>query len=424
MNRRNFIQTLGLGGGTAAFLAAYPWFSALADEVATLGEKARLGIIGPGSRGRYLMNHLLTNPKVEITALCDNYVPSLDAALKLTPKAKTYADYRALLDDKNVDGVIIATPPALHCSMLLDSFAAGKHAFVEKAFSIHPDEVLAMYKAYEQGDKVMSVGHQRLFDPKYIVAMERLHAGEFGNIQCIRMNWDRNMDWRRNVPSPDLERQINWRLYKDTSRGIMTELASHQLQVGNWAMQALPSTIMGHGAIVDRKDGREVYDNISCIYAYDNGVKMTFDSTNSNAFYGLEERILCNKAAVVPQLNRYYPEASTPASGILRLINDMEKSLFSAVPFAGASWAPENAKTEKGTMIVDAKDTSSDGSRLLLEAFAEAVITGKKIPNIVEEGYYSSMLCLLGHQAMEEESIITFPDKYKINYLNHKAPVA
>ena len=59
---------------------------------------------------------------------------------------------------------------------------------------------------------------------------------------------------------------------------------------------------------------------------------------------------------------------------------------------------------------------------MLLEAFVEAVITGKRVPKLIEEGYYSSMLCLLGHQAMEEQRVIDFPDKYKIDYLNHKAP--
>ena len=66
---------------------------------------------------------------------------------------------------------------------------------------------------------------------------------------------------------------INWRLYREYSKGLMTELACHQLQIGSWALQELPVKVMGHGAITYWKDGREVYDNVSCIYVFENGKK-------------------------------------------------------------------------------------------------------------------------------------------------------
>lgn len=421
MNRREFVQGMGKVSLGATLLAICPWFDAFALQDDTIKEKARLGIIGPGSRGQYLMHYLALNPKAEIVALCDDYKPSLAGALSITPQAKVYTDYRKMLEDKTIDAVVIATPPHLHAKMLLDSFAAGKHAFVEKAFSIDKDETLAMYQAYKNGDRVLYVGHQRMFDPRYISIMERLHNKEFGDIQMIRATWDRNSDWKRPCPSEDLQRKINWRLYKEYSRGIMTELASHQYQVGNWAMKAIPNKIMGHGSIHTRKDGREIYDNTSTVMSYDDGTAMIFNATCSNRFYGLEEQILCQKGTIEPEKQKYYLESTPPAPGFLRMINQMEKDVFGAVPFAGASWAPETAKANSGQYILD-KKTNSDGSEMLLKAFVESVITGKKAPNLIEEGYYSSMLCLLGHQAMEEERVIMFPDKYKIDYLNHKVP--
>lgn len=423
MQRREFMKGIRDASVGAAFLAAFPWFSAFSDEEATRREKARIGIIGPGSRGMFLMRFLLENNKAEIVALCDDYAPNLKDALAKASNARTYMDYRKLLEDKDVDAVVIATPPHLHCRMMLDSLSAGKHVFVEKAFSIDMDETLAMYQAYKNSGKVGFVGHQRMFDPKYLRIMERIHAGEFGEIQSIRTNWDRNADWRRPVPSPDLERKINWRLYKEYSRGLMTELASHQLQVGNWAMKEIPNKIMGHGAIVARKDGREVYDTVSTLFAYDNGVYMTFDSTNSNKFFGLEEKILCQKGTVTPEKGKYYMESIPPAPAILRMVNEVENKLFDAIPFAGTSWAPESANENKGEFILG-KKSKTDGTSLLMDAFVEAVITGKRVPNLMEEGYYSSILCLMGHQAMEEGRIIEFPDKYKIDYLNHKAPLS
>ncbi|MCQ5209185.1 gfo/Idh/MocA family oxidoreductase, partial [Bacteroides thetaiotaomicron] len=71
--------------------------------------------------------------------------------------------------------------------------------------------------------------------------------------------WFRNADWRRPVPSPELEHKINWRLYKESSGGLMTELPCHQLEVCNCAAKRMPVSINGMGDIVYWKDGREVY---------------------------------------------------------------------------------------------------------------------------------------------------------------------
>ena len=179
---------------------------------------------------------------------------------------------------------------------------------------------------------------------------------------------------------------------------------------------------MGHGAITFWKDGREVYDNIDAIYVFDNGVKMTFESIISNEFYGLEEHILGNKGTVEFEKGKYFFEETKPASGFLQLVNDVENKLFDTIPFAGTSWAPETASENKGDYITG-KRPKTDGTSTLLEAFAEAVITGKQPESIVEEGYYASVLCLLGHQALEEGVILDFPDEYKLDYLNHKRAV-
>ena len=147
---------------------------------------------------------------------------------------------------------------------------------------------------------------------------------------------------------------------------------------------------------------------------------MTFDSVISNKFYGLEEQIMGHLGTVEPEKGRYYFENIPPAPGFLQMVNEWENKLFDSLPFAGTSWAPETANSNKGELILGERP-KTDGTSLLLEAFVEAVITGKQPPRIAEEGYYASMLCLLGHQAMEEEKTLRFPDEYKINYLNHQS---
>lgn len=418
IDRRQFLKQMGMVSG-GILLATSPWFSAFSEQKHTVGSKARIGIIGPGSRGQHLMSFLVQNPKVEIVAVCDVYRPSIDAALKMAPKAKVYTDYKKLLDDRNVDGVVIATPLHLHYDMVMDAFDAGKHVFCEKSIAYSMDETHKIYKKHKQQNKIFFVGQQRLFDPRYIHAIEMVHSGEFGEIEGIRTFWHRNNDWRRPVPADATDKQINWRLYRDCSKGIMTELACHQLQIGTWAMREIPEKVMGHGALTFWKEKREVWDNVSCIYVFENGVKMNFDSVLSNKFYGLEEQILCNKGTIEPEKSKYYYEKIPPAPAFLQMINDVENALFGSMPFAGTSWVPETANVNEGHYLLD-KKPESDGTSLLLEAFAEAVITQKQPPLTAEEGYYATQLSLLGHQAMKEERTLTFPEQYKIDYLNHK----
>jgi predicted dehydrogenase len=412
-DRRTFLKDLGMISGVS-LAAGYPWLSAFSQSDISAGSKARIGIIGPGSRGRLLMNYLVQDPHCEIVAICDNYQPSIDEALKITPGVKVFKDYRELLAMKDIDGVVIAVPLHEHAHITLDAFSAGKHVFCEKTLAKTPEECLSVYKAYKESGKVLFVGQQRLYDPRYIKAIDMVRAGLFGDIQGFRTYWFRNNDWRRPA-TPELERKINWRLYNEYSCGLMTELASHQIQIGNWVMQDVPRTIMGTGSITHWKDGREVFDNVSVLYEYQNGVKLSFQSIIANKFYGLEEEIMGTLGTIEPEKGKYYFETLPPAPGILQMIHQMEKNIFDSVSFAGPSWVPEVAVEDKGNWLINKKLTG-DGTDLLLMGFVAAVIEGKPVPRIAEEGYYAAILALLGHQSMMEKRIISFPEEYLIDY--------
>ena len=226
-----------------------------------------IGIIGAGRIGQVHAKSILTGvPQARILAIADPYLS--EQAEKWAQSVGIegiYRDHHKILDDPRIDAVLICSSTDTHAPISLEAIRAGKHVFCEKSIGFTMEECYRMYQKHRSTGKIFFTGQQRLFDPRYIKAMEMIHAGTFGEINAIRTFWNRNGDWRRSVPSPNLERLINWRLYKEFSKGLMTELACHQLQIGSWALRKIPEKVMGHGAITYWKDGRDVYDNVSCV---------------------------------------------------------------------------------------------------------------------------------------------------------------
>ena len=429
LGRRKFCLDLGRMTGGLALLSAAPWLKACTDEkvTATQGETARIGMVGTGSRGRYHIHNLLALPHARVTALCDIYPPNLEAAQALCPGARAYTDYRRLLDDPEVDGVVISTPLGLHADMTLAALSAGKHVFCEKAMALTMEQCKEVYDAYQAGDRALYYCMQRMYDPKYIEGVQRIKDGLIGDVVGMRCHWFRNADWRRPVPSPELERLINWRLYQEFSGGLMTELATHQLEVCNWVAGRLPSEAVGMGDIVYWKDGREVYDSVNVTYRFSDGRKIAYESLISNKYNGMEDQILGKGGTVDLTKGVYYLEEDTEISGMRRLMDSIRQGVFAAVPTAGPSWRPEYRNEYvphplvQGSVSVNGGQSmvaaDHDGSDLVMSAFCISGISGEKAENVVEEAYGSTLLCLLGNQAMAEGRTVRFPEEYKIPYM-------
>ena len=430
MNRKEFLSDCGKIGFAGVTLSLFPWLQSCSDKAKqeVKGEKARIGIIGTGSRGCFHIKHLVQMPNVEVVALCDNYRPHLEDAAQYYPKAKLYDDYRRLLEQRDVEGVIIATPLYLHAPMTLDALSAGKRVFCEKSMGYTLDECLEVYNKRKETNGVLFIGQQRLFDPKYIKAMSMIHEGKIGDVVGVRNYWYRNNNWRRDVPSPELERHINWRLYSEYSRGLMTELACHQLQNGSWALGMLPEQVMGSGHLVHwlKEDKRDVYDCVSAIFTYPNGVNMTFEAIISNKHFGMGEQILGTNGTIDLVTGMYYSDEPAPkGSGMHQLIAQIESGVMSNSVFAGTSWAAESSPLAPGVPImpnvkvVTGESTvgaEADGSRELLEAFIHATITGRQPEKVLEESYYATQFALLADKAMHENQILRLDEKYKIPY--------
>jgi predicted dehydrogenase len=315
VTRRDFLKT----AAAVAAVSALPSVGApaiLADPGPS--DAVRFGIIGTGTEGCTLLKFLTTIPAGRCLATCDIYPPNLKKGVEtIGTNPQTYVDYRQLLERKDVDAVLICTPLNLHAQMTIDALAAGKHVFVEKSMFFKEEEGEQIRKAAAAHPKqVLQVGLQRRSSVLYNVAMEMIRKGALGKITFVRAHWHRNSDWRRPVPDPKFERLLNWRMYREYSGGLMAELASHQIDVANWAIGAEPASVVGTGGIDYWKDGRETCDNVQVIFEYPGGQKLVFTSILSNGHYGFQEQIMGDQGTLEITLGKgmYYRENVSKAS--------------------------------------------------------------------------------------------------------------
>jgi len=253
---------------------------------AASGDPVRFGLIGTGSRGTFLLKRLLNVESARCAALCDIYRPNLDKAKEFAPGGpELYSDYRSLLDDPKVEAVVVATPLFRHFEITRAALDAGKHVFCEKCLVFKPEEIQALRAACAAHPKlVLQTGLQRRYSPFYKAAKQMIDNGLLGEVTHIRAQWHRNSSWRNPLPDPKLERQINWRLYREFSGGLTSELASHQIDVADWMFGSKPEFVTGVGGLDFYQDGRDIYDNIQLIFQYPKGRKLLYSAISTNSF--------------------------------------------------------------------------------------------------------------------------------------------
>ncbi len=270
-----------------------------------------IGIIGTGDRGGGLIPIINKIEGMKVTACCDILPFRLKNAMgKVEGKAKAYSDYKTLLNDKNIDAVLVATPFSEHSQIALDALDAGKHVYCEKTMVKGYEAIKSLVAKASKSKHIFQTGHQYHSSRLYSHVVDLIQNGKIGKITAIECQWNRNGNWRRPVPSPELERAINWRMYKEFSGGLLAELCSHQLDFCNWVLDAVPSKVVGDGGIDYWKDGRETFDNVHMIYTYPNGVRAKFTCLTSNSKDDYQIKVLGDKGTITIDYTKawFYPE--------------------------------------------------------------------------------------------------------------------
>ena len=258
----------------------------------------RLGILGCGGRGMAVGTGFVDNTNTRVVALADLFADQLAAGRKYfdeRQQAKSYAAidasqlfhgpnaYEQIAASKELDFILITTPPYFHPLHLETVVAAGKHVYCEKPVAVDVPGAKRVIRIGEKarGKLSLEVGFQIRKAPPYVELVKRIHGGALGKIGCgLGYYYCGHID-RPEWPnaSPEEKRLRNWVWDRTLSGDIIVEQNIHIIDVCNWILQGHPEYAVGAGGRKLRTDAGDCWDNFNVVFTYPDHVQVSFGST-------------------------------------------------------------------------------------------------------------------------------------------------
>ena len=307
-SRRGFLAKATAAAGLATMVHS----STAAQE----NLDVRMGIVGCGGRGRGALTDSLTiNENVKLVAVADldrnNTEYTLKHLASRYPDKVDVADdriyegldgYKRILDDRNIDVVLLTTPPGFRPFHLLEAVEAGKHVFAEKPSCVDPAGYRMCLQAHEKAEAnhtAIVTGTQYRRQVNYIGAIEQIRKGAIGDIVSAVSRYCSNGIWYkpRKENMSDAEYQIyNWMHFVWLSGDQIVEQAVHNIDAMNWVMDSPPVAAYGSGGRFTRPDDSEMWDSMSIDFEYPGNRIVSFmcrqipgtEADNGNVIYGSE----------------------------------------------------------------------------------------------------------------------------------------
>lgn len=294
-------------------------------------DRLNVGFIGVGIRGSQLMQDFSKVDGVNFVAAADLYDGYLRHASEFTGGAiATGKHYEKILEQKDIDAVVIATPDHLHKQMTLDALSAGKHVYIEKPLTWSIEEGPSLIAAEKKSGKVLVVGSGQKTSTLTAKARELVAQKAIGQVHQIRMVNNRNSKegaWIYPIPPDASERTIEWprflgnskkrafspevffrwRCWWEYSGGVATDLFVHMLTTMHEIMQVqAPESAVSQGGLWFWKDGRTVPDVLESVFAYKEGflvqccvnLRSTFPAPNM-VIMGSEGTLVMDRGRIV-----------------------------------------------------------------------------------------------------------------------------
>src|SRR5258706_6193684 len=283
MQRRAFLRTSTLAAFAGSRLGSAATFAQSApNSTVSPNDKVKIGFIGTGRMGQSNLTTFMKHPEVEVAAVCDVYGPNLDAAAKIAGgKAKALKDFRQLLEMKEIQAVVVASPDHWHPLLTIFACQAGKDVYVEKPVSVYLNEGRRMVEAARRYKRVVQVGTQQRSGIHFQKAVDLIRNGAIGKVSFIRtwnygnsfpegignppdgdppkdLDWDLWLGPAAKVPfnanrfGVHPERWSSFRWFWNYAGGMMTDWGVHLLDIVQWEMNVEgPSEISSQGGKVN-----------------------------------------------------------------------------------------------------------------------------------------------------------------------------
>jgi len=292
----------------AATLAATASRTPAGDQAATVAtaparERVRVAVMGVNGRGAALARAFAAHPQAEVVTLCDvdSRVagPLADALGKSGRTPRIEGDIRRVLDDRDVDALIVATPNHWHAPATILACRAGKHVYVEKPCSHTPEEGELAVAAARRAGRVVTMGTQRRSWPGIRAAIDRVHAGGIGEVRLAR-TWyasrrgpvarpkptappawlDWNL-WQGPAPERPFHDGIvhyNWHWHWHWGDGELGNNGIHALDLARWALRVdFPTHVTAGGGRLYHDDGQETPDTMGVTFTFPGGRMITWE---------------------------------------------------------------------------------------------------------------------------------------------------
>jgi predicted dehydrogenase len=410
INRRTFSQSAAAAAATAASFTSAP--------VVAASDQVRLGFIGVGNRGCQLLKGFLAQPDAKIVALCDVYEPYLHGALdkldprfvglgkriaqmpKLEGEISRVKDFRAILDRKDIDAVVIATPDHWHAIQMIAACKAGKDVYVEKPLSITIVEGRAMVDAARRYERIVQVGTHRRSSRMWAQIADVVRSGGIGKVTVARAAFCSNMTPAGigHAPKSEPPAGLDWDMWLGPrqAREFQATILPYKFrwwdlyssQMANWGVhyfdairwitgELAPQSVSAHGGRFAVDDDRTIPDTTEAIFEHASRMLTVFSVHEANGQpvlgHGAEVELQGTLGTIYAKTDRY-----------------------EIVPERGGAFQ-DPAPRRKGEVV-----QSSDGDldQRAARDFLDCV-KGRKRPNAdVEEGHRSTTFAHLANIAL------------------------
>jgi predicted dehydrogenase len=403
INRRDFFKRTAVGSVSLSLAMS----GAGAGSVVGANDRIRLGLIGCGRQGVSNMEYFIKQG-VEVAAVCDVYEPNLQKGLKAAGgKAKALKDFRQVLDDKEIDAVIVATPDHWHALPTVMACQAGKDVYVEKPICVAVEEGKKMVEAARKYRRVVQVGLWQRSNLHFQKAVQLVQDGLIGKVSFVR-TWNyaniypegignpadcdppAGLDWDMWLgPAPKApfnwnrfgvgDRWSTFRYFYDYANGWPGDWGVHLLDIVQWAMRVDgPHTITASGRKFYLNDNSDTPDTLQITLEYPD-------------FVATYENRLCNESAMD---NHDYGIEFHGTDGTMFV----DREGFQVFPEGTEVEGKRVAKTAEMKM-----GRVDDGLANHVANMLECMKTRKLPQSDIEYGYHSTSTCLLSNVALRSK---------------------